>query len=531
MKLSLKTLKENKDFFTSKGYKVPEFDIESVTKNTHERPTWIHFGAGNIFKIFQGGLCQELLNKGEMDTGIVVCETFNPAIVEQVFKPYDNLFVGVSLKGSGEIQKEIIGSIVEAITKDDMDRIIEIVQKDSLQMLSMTITEKGYRIKDANGELFPYVVEDMANFGSDQKSLMGLIAFLCYKRFEAGKKPLTLVSLDNLSHNGDFLQAAVCEFAKAWSDKGSVPSEFVDYVNDKSKLSFTWSMIDKITPAPNQKIADMLTADDVEGMQPLQIGGGNMAAFVNAEELGYLAIEDAFVNGRPPLDKVGVMIADRDTIDRIEKMKVCTCLNPLHTVLAVYGCLLGYNLISAEMKDAALVSLIKKIGYDEALPVVVSADILDPKKFIDEVINERLPNPYIPDMPQRIAMDTSLKVPVRFGETIKSYIEDSSKDVKSLKYIPLFVAGWLRYLMGIDDAGNVMECSSDPRLDELSAHVKDIKLGDSDVFEKIKPIITDKSLFGVDLCEVGLDKLVLEYFQMLIADKNAVRQTLDKLMS
>ncbi len=471
------------------------------------------------------------MNKGEIDTGIVVCETFNPAIIDQVFKPYDNLFVGVSLKGSGEIQKEIIGSIVEAITKADMDRIIEIMQNDSLQMASMTITEKGYRIKDANGQLFPDVVSDMDNFGAGQKTLMGLIAFLCYKRFEAGAKPLTLVSLDNLSHNGDFLKAAVAEFATAWANKGSVPKEFCDYVNDKSKLSFTWSMIDKITPAPNQKIADILTADDVEDMQPLQIGGGNMAAFVNAEELGYLAIEDAFVNGRPPLDKVGVMIADRDTIDRIEKMKVCTCLNPLHTVLAVFGCLLNYNLISEEMKDAALVTLIKKIGYDEALPVVVSADILDPKQFIDEVINNRLPNPYIPDMPQRIAMDTSLKVPVRFGETIKSYIEDSSKDVMSLKYIPLFVAGWLRYLMGIDDAGNAMECSSDPRLDELSAHVKGIKLGDSDVFEKIKPIITDKSLFGVDLCEVGLDKLVLEYFQMLIKDKNAVRQTLDKLMS
>ena len=101
-------------------------------------------------------------------------------------------------------------------------------------------------------------------------------------------------------------------------------------------------------------------------------------------------------------------------------MKVTTSLNPLHTALAVTGCLLGYQSISAEMQDDDLVGLIKGIGYLEGLPVVENPGIIDPKQFIDEVINKRLPNPYIPDTPQRIATDTSQKVAIRYGETIKS---------------------------------------------------------------------------------------------------------------
>lgn len=102
-------------------------------------------------------------------------------------------------------------------------------------------------------------------------------------------------------------------------------------------------------------------------------------------------------------------------------MKVCTCLNPLHTALAVFGCLLDYNLISAEMKNETLVKLVEGIGYKEGLPVVVNPGILDPKEFIDTVLKVRVPNPFMPDTPQRIATDTSQKLAIRFGETIKAY--------------------------------------------------------------------------------------------------------------
>ena len=156
-------------------------------------------------------------------------------------------------------------------------------------------------------------------------------------------------------------------------------------------------------------------------MDPIKTSSGTfIAPFVNAEKPQYLVIEDNFPNGRPALDKVGVLFTTKEKVDLCERMKVTTCLNPLHTALAVYGCIFGYNLISAEMDDEDLVALVRTLGYkEEGLTVVDDPEILSPKAFIDEVIEQRLTNRSLPDSPQRIATDTSLKVPVRFWSDLK----------------------------------------------------------------------------------------------------------------
>lgn len=241
-----------------------------------------------------------------------------------------------------------------------------------------------------------------------------------------------MCSFDNCSHNGQTFHNSVAEIAEVWCRNGLVEQGFVNWLNDESKVSFPWSMIDKIVPRPSKVVEESLTADGIEGMEAIVTKkGGYTAAFVNAERPQYLVIEDKFPNGRPPLDKVGVIFCDRETVNKTERMKVTTCLNPLHTALAVYGCMLGYTLICDEMKDATLVKLVKRLGYVEGLPVVVDPGILSPKAFIDEVVEQRLPNPFMPDSPQRIATDTSQKVGIRFGETIKSYVE-KGKDLHEL---------------------------------------------------------------------------------------------------
>ncbi|MBJ8191354.1 mannitol dehydrogenase family protein, partial [Bacillus cereus] len=163
--------------------------------------------------------------------------------------------------------------------------------------------------------------------------------------------------------------------------------------------------------------------------------------------------EDKFTNGRPALEEAGIIFTNRDTVDKVEKMKVTTCLNPLHTALALAGWLLGYELIADEMRDHTLRRLVETIGYKEGLPVVVDPVIIQPKPFIDEVLQERFANPYIPDTPQRIATDTSQKMSIRFGETIKSYASTAGLDPANLTAIPLTIAIWCRYLLGVDDQG------------------------------------------------------------------------------
>ena len=214
-----------------------------------------------------------------------------------------------------------------------------------------------------------------------------------------------------------------------------------------------------------------------------------------------------------------------------ERMKVTTCLNPLHTALAVYGCMLGYESIAAEMKDADLKALVEHIGYDEGMPVVTDPGILSPMDFIHEVIDQRLPNPFIPDMPQRIATDTSQKIPVRFGETIKSYLASGTLDASGLTYIPLTLAGWLRYLLAVDDGGKAMAVSPDPMLPMLQEALSGVVFGEPESGRgKLEGILSNPALFGLDLYEAGLGEKVEDMFCQMLAGPGAVRGTLKKYL-
>ena len=537
MKLSTEGLKNQQEWL-EKGYHLPQYDRAAMIAETRENPVWVHFGAGNIFRAFQANLAQRLLEEGSAKAGITVCEGFDYEIVEKQYRPHDDLSVLVTLKADGTIEKSVIGSIGESTILDsendaEYTRLKEIFSRDSLQLCTFTVTEKGYSLVNGKGEELPAVTADFAAGPEKPQSYIGKVVSLLYTRYLSGKKPIAMVSTDNCSHNGEKLYAAVMAFAKAWIANGLAEKGFEEYLNDESKVSFPWSMIDKITPRPDASVEEMLRKDGLEDLDPVVTSKKTwVAPFVNAEETEYIVIEDKFPNGRPALEKVGVIFTDRDTVNNVERMKVTTCLNPLHTALAVYGCILGYTKISDEMKDTELVNLVNTLGYKEGLPVVVNPGVLDPKEFIDTVLQVRVPNPFMPDTPQRIATDTSQKLGIRYGETIKSYVADADLDVTSLTMIPLVQAGWLRYLMAVDDNGNAFEPSPDPLLEEAQKYVAEFKLGESyseaAIAEKVMPLLKNAQIFGVDLEEVGLAGKVISFFAELIAGVGAVRETLKK---
>lgn len=534
MKLTSKGVLEEKEAWKAAGYALPVFDREAVRKATKEKPEWIHFGAGNIFRAFQANVVQQLLNAGKLKTGLIAAEGFDYEIIEKMYQPHDNLGILVTLKADGTVEKTVIGSVVEALTVDsdkqeDIRRLKEIFRSPSLKLASFTITEKGYSLADGKGELLAEVQKDMEQGTAKPVSYIGKVAALLYERFGAGALPIAMVSMDNCSHNGDKLYAAVHAFALNWVERGLVEKEFLAYVEDAGKVSFPWSMIDKITPRPDASVEQILIKDGIEELEPVITNKNTYAApFVNAEECQYLVIEDAFPNGRPALEEGGIIFTTRETVDKVEKMKVCTCLNPLHTALAVFGCLLGYKLISKEMDNPILKRLVESIGYEEGLPVVADPRVIEPRKFIDEVVNVRIPNPFMPDSPQRIATDTSQKLGIRFGETIKAYQKSETLEVKKLKKIPLVFAGWLRYLMGINDEGEKFELSADPMLDTVCPYVAGLKLGDTQVHESVEPILSNEEIFGVNLYEAGLGELTEQYFTEMLAGKGAVLATLQK---
>lgn len=562
------------------GYALPSYDREAVAKQTKEAPFWIHFGAGNIFRAFQANVVQSLLNDGTLDRGLIVAEGYDYEIIEKMNHPHDDYSILVTLKSDGTVEKTVVGSVVESLVLDtehssDFNRLKEIFQADSLQMATFTITEKGYSLIDGQGRTLPQAANDLENGPQQPHSYLGKLSSLLYTRYLSGQKPIAMVSMDNCSHNGTRLHDAVAAFAHAWCENGQAEAGFLQYVNDPGKVSFPWTMIDKITPRPDEAVEEILKKDGIEEPAPVITSKNTyVAPFVNAEECEYLIIEDAFPAGRPALEKGGLIFTDRATVDKVEKMKVCTCLNPLHTALAVFGCLLGYERISEEMKDEALAKLVEGIGYAEGLPVVVNPGILDPEKFIDTVLKIRIPNPFMPDTPQRIATDTSQKLAIRYGETIKAYIRTPGLHVEDLKRIPLVFAGWLRYLMAVDDSGNAFELSPDPLLNTVRPYVAPYaalfgsgeacraggeaggdgiavgvgnigrasdagKASDADIAGKcrpdadsiaknLEPVLSDQKIWGVNLYDVSMAGLVCDYFSQMIKGPGAVRATLEK---
>jgi fructuronate reductase len=400
--------------------------------------------------------------------------------------------------------------------------------------MSFCITEKGYSLTDMKGDLTKSVRLELERGPEGAKSAMALVAALLLDRFLAGGAPVALLSLDNCSRNGDKLRDAVLRVARVWADGGfgradSVWKGFMAYLEDENRVSFPWSMIDKITPRPSEAVRDCLTRKGVEGMELLLTAKGSyVAPFVNAEIPQYLVVEDRFPGGRPPLEDAGVYFTDRQTVEKAERMKVSACLNPLHTALAIFGCLLGYRTIASEMENPLLRALAERIGYAEGMPVVANPGIFSPKEFIREVLEDRFPNPFIPDTPQRIATDTSQKIPIRYGETIKAYMKHPGLNAGDLVGIPLVIAAWFRYLLAVDDELQPMELSGDPLLEELRKGLEGVRPGAPESYGgQLRPFLANPSLFAADLFAAGLGEKIEAFFVETLAGKGAVRRTLE----
>ncbi len=516
-----------------KNYRLPTYDIEAVCAKTAKQPTWLHFGAGNIFRAFPAMLAQRLLTAGLADTGVIVCEGYDEELIDRVYREHDNLSVTVTLHGDGHTRREVVGSITESLKLSaDYERVSEIFCAPTLQMVTFTITEKAYYLRDLQMQYRPEIQKDMKRAPHLAETMMGRIAALCIERARRCNAPLALVSLDNCDNNGDRLRRCIFDFIAEWRAHNLITDEEMTYV--RTNITFPLTMIDKITPAPAEKIANALHMnDDLEQVIPFVTAKGTKASiFVNTESPQYLVIENAFPNGHPALEQLGIIFTRRSIVEKVAAMKACTCLNPLDTALGMYGCLLGYETIWEQMQDADIPSILVGISR-ESRRVDEDPGVIVPDEFLHEIMTVRYPNPHMPDSPKRIATDTSQKLGIRYGVTLKRYYNSSvpMHRVSRLEYIPLAIAGWLRYLMGVDDNGNAIELSPDPLMDSLQKRLADagISFGVTDFGEyALESILSDAFIFGCNLYEIGAADAVTRIFRELNAGPGAVRTTLHK---
>ena len=538
MKLTLEGMK-NTAAFQKAGILLPGYDVAAVSKKAKQAPRWAHFGIGNIFRIFIGGIADGFLEAGVLDRGLTCIETFDYDVIDKIYTPYDNLGLSVILHADGTRTYKVLGSMAEAVKAQSSDpahwaRLKEVFRSKELQLISFTITEKGYALAGSDGIYFPFIQSDIDNGPEKATSAMAVLTAMLYVRYQDSRTPIALVSMDNCSHNGDLLRHSVLTMAREWQKKGYVTEDFLTWLGDETQVSFPWTMIDKITPRPSDAIAADLETLGVEDMAPVITSKRTyIAPFINAEQPQYLVIEDRFPNGRPELEKgFGVYLADRATVNLSERMKVTACLNPVHSATGPVGVVLGEELYAKMLNtNPDMMKMARMVAYDEGLPMVEDPKILSPKAFTDELFTDRFPNEYLGDTNLRLATDTSQGVGVRFGETIKAYMKKYGS-AERLTAIPLGIAGWLRYMLGVDDMGNTYELAPDPMVPEIQAALSSVVFGNpASLTDQLHPILSNEKVFFIDLYKAGLGEKIEGMFREMIAGKGSTKATIHKYMN
>ena len=524
-------------FWHSCGISLPSYPVKEVARRTQSAPQWAHFGIGNIFRIFIGGIADTLLEQGWMDRGLTCVEVFDPGIVEAIYAPHDNLALNILLHKDGKRDMRVCGAFSEVILatpqqSSDIARLRDVFTCPDLQMVSFTITEKGYALTDVEGAYLPAVAKDLVQGPDAPSTVIPLLTSMLYSRYCAGALPLALVSMDNCAHNGDLLKNAVLSVAHEWEQRGWIESGFLGYLQDPARITFPWTMIDKITPRPSETWQHTLEEYGLENIGTVVTDKRTyIAPFANAEVPQYLVIEDDFPAGRPPLEKgYGVYMTDRRTVNLCERMKVTACLNPVHSALGPIGVVLGIDGFADLLEDPDLLSMAQRVAYTEGMPMIENPGILSPKAFTDELFQERFPNRYLGDTNLRLCTDVTQGWSVRFGQTIHAYVAHFGS-AASLTAIPLGIAGCFRYMMGTDDQGMPYPLAPDPLAEQLHEALSSLSLGNPDSLrDQLRPYLSNSQLFGIDLYTAGVGSKIEDMLRSMLEGPGACRSTVHRWM-
>ena len=506
-------------FWESKKIELPGYD----RKNIHVRI--ISFSPGRMGFGHLGDIMQDILDLGEYDGLIAGIETYSQEYYNGMaaadWLAAQMIFENEKDKVTPRIQGAF-GKMLFLGGKSDTlawNRFRDFARNPSVQFATINAPENAYGMTYSGGDFAEpsseTVKSDMMN-GTFDSDAAKWTAF-ALERYNAGLK-FAIASCTNYSKNGFMTGATVRTIARAWEKAGFAPKGFVDYLSDPMRFSFPNSMVDRIAVAPDEK-----TFSALESL-------GINSTVIATERTRYWALEDSFPGGRPPLEKAeGVFMCENfDEVKKYEDMKL-RILNMAHSTIAGLGVLLGYRgkyAIYKAMQDAELVKLIRKI-IEIVIEVIEPPKNLSPKQFAEDTI-VRLNNPNIPDDPMRIAFNASTKMLPRFMDTYFA-AREKGIPVKRLEAILLPVAGFLRYTLGIDDAGEKFSLESDPLKDLMVECGAKAAIGAPESAKAFSPLISNESVMGKDLYNYGETGRNLEALAgSLLKRPGAVRAEVDR---
>lgn len=475
------------------------------------RPAWdrsrlesriVHLGCGAFHRAHQALYTHHLLETSDSDWGI--CEVNlmpgNDRVLIENLKNQQLLYT-VAEKGADSTELKIIGSMKEALHPeiDGCEGILRAMTRPHTAIVSLTVTEKGYCTDAASGQLDlnnPLIQHDLAN-PATPKSAIGYIVEALRLRREEGLNAFTVMSCDNVRENGHVAKVAVLGLAQARDPQLAAWIE--------AHATFPCTMVDRIVPAATpetlQEIADQLGVYD-----PCAIA---------CEPFRQWVIEDSFVNGRPAWDKVGAQFVE-DVVP-FEMMKL-RMLNGSHSFLAYLGYLGGYETIADTMTNPAYCKAALALMMQEQAPTLSMPEGTDLQAYATLLI-ARFSNPSLRHRTWQIAMDGSQKLPQRLLDPIRLHLQNGS----DWRHLALGVAGWMRYVSGIDDAGQAIDIR-DPLADKFRAIVETSEPGD-----RVPALLTLTEIFGSDLPSDPHFVNAIQAAWQQIADKGAHQAVIDTL--
>ena len=397
----------------------------------------VHIGVGGFHRAHMAYYLHQLKNGGAASEwgicGIGLREADTK--LHDIFKTQDHLYTLMVKHPDGNIEPEVIGSIVDfkmGIT--DPEPVIDQMADADTRIVSLTITEGGYNFNPTTGEFNfdnPDIKYELQN-PQDPKTVYGFLTAALKRRRDAGLPAFTILSCDNIEHNGDMARKMLIAFAEAQdADLTKWIAQEVDFPN---------SMVDRITPVTTQ--ADIAFLANTYGIKD--------AWPVTCEPFIQWVVEDKFSNGRPDLEKVGVQFVP--DVGPYEKMKL-RLLNAGHSVLGILGALHGHKTINACMEDRTFVTFLRTFMDKEATPVLDEVKGIDLTAYKDS-LEARFANPNIKDSVSRICSESSAKLP----KFLIATIHDNLATGGSIKFAILVIAAWCYYSdKGMDRHGHPIE--------------------------------------------------------------------------
>ncbi|MBJ9119997.1 MULTISPECIES: mannitol dehydrogenase family protein [Citrobacter] len=477
------------------GVQTPRYDRQQLQTRI------VHFGFGAFHRAHQALLTDRVLNAQGGDWGLCEISLFSGDRLMSQLREQNHLYT-VLEKGANGNQAIIVGAVKECLNAklDSLAAIIEKFCEPQVAIVSLTITEKGYCIDPATGSLDvsnPRIIHDMQH-PTEPHSAPGILVEALHRRRERGLSPFTVLSCDNIPDNGHVVKNAVLGMAEKRA------AELAAWI--QQHVSFPGTMVDRIVPAATEESLDEITRE---------LGVADPCA-ISCEPFIQWVIEDNFVAGRPQWEVAGVQMVD-DVLPW-EQMKL-RMLNGSHSFLAYLGYLAGFQHISDCMQDSAFREAAYRLMMNEQAPTLRITNV-DLSRYAASLI-ERFANPALKHRTWQIAMDGSQKLPQRMLEGIREHLTRGS----DWPLLALGVAGWMRYVSGVDDAGATIDIR-----DPLSEKIRLLVESSSDA-ERVSALLSLQEVFGTDLVKNPLFVQAIEQAWRRIAQHGAHQAVIDTLKS